>query len=463
MNRIIIIGNGFDRAHNLRTGYKEFIDDYWNEFTSKITDIIGKKFGISTMIEPYSDGYASLEVANLRIMSSTENYFLIEDPYTKQKYIKHPLLSNESNAYNNLIKFINEYNASFPTQQLVLRFTNKFFEHISEQCSLKNWLDIENEYYEELKRILSDEDTKRRNARVRELNKGLKAVEKLLEEYLTKVTENNNNEKHQSIQDAFSSPVELDDIATCKQREFVDSVINEIDLAGYIDIYEDHKNKEHEYDHNTEDQIRRCFIEKNIKDEFFKKEYCMPHTLLLNFNYTKTAESLYIKEGMNFEIINIHGELKSDNNPIIFGYGDELDEDYQKIEKTQNNDFLENIKSIKYHQTRNYRDLLKFIESGIYQVFVMGHSCGNSDRTLLNTLFEHKNCASIKVFYWQPEADKDDYSNLIRNISRNFNDKPKMRDIVVNREYCSPLVPFNEKAVLENQNNQIVSELIRIQ
>ena len=43
----------------------------------------------------------------------------------------------------------------------------------------------------------------------------------------------------------------------------------------------------------------------------------MPHTLLLNFNYTKTAESLYIKEGMNFEIINIHGELKSDNNPII--------------------------------------------------------------------------------------------------------------------------------------------------
>ena len=189
----------------------------------------------------------------------------------------------------------------------------------------------------------------------------------------------------------------------------------------------------------------------------------MPHTLLLNFNYTKTAESLYIKEGMNFEIINIHGELKSDNNPIIFGYGDELDEDYQKIEKTQNNDFLENIKSIKYHQTRNYRDLLKFIESGIYQVFVMGHSCGNSDRTLLNTLFEHKNCASIKVFYRQMKDGTDDYSNLIRNISRNFNDKPKMRDIVVNREYCSPLVPFNEKALLKNQNIQNVSELISVQ
>ena len=30
MNRIIIIGNGFDLAHNLKTGYKDFINDYWD-------------------------------------------------------------------------------------------------------------------------------------------------------------------------------------------------------------------------------------------------------------------------------------------------------------------------------------------------------------------------------------------------------------------------------------------------
>ena len=79
----------------------------------------------------------------------------------------------------------------------------------------------------------------------------------------------------------------------------------------------------------------------------------------------------------------------------------------------------------------------------------MGHSCGNSDRTLLNTLFEHDNCVSIKVYYRQPEDGPDDYSNLIRNISRNFNDKPKMRDIVVNRENCSPLVPKKKQHYLE--------------
>ena len=209
--------------------------------------------------------------------------------------------------------------------------------------------------------------------------------------------------------------------------------------------FEEDKKKDPQYTiYNTDDKERIYYIKKHIGKNSFKKVYCMPNTLLLNFNYTKTAENLYLINYMNFEIINIHGELNNDNNPLIFGYGDELDENYQKIEKTQDNDFLENIKSIKYHQTRNYRDLLKFIESGIYQVFVMGHSCGNSDRTLLNTLFEHRNCVSIKVFYWQPEVGKDDYSNLIRNISRNFNDKPKMRDMVVNRENCSALVPIKK-------------------
>ena len=116
-----------------------------------------------------------------------------------------------------------------------------------------------------------------------------------------------------------------------------------------------------------------------------------------NMNYSATAEKLYVKNN-NCEVINIHGELNNENNPIIFGYGDELDDDYERIERLQNNDFLENIKSIRYHKTRNYRSLLEFVALGPYQVFVMGHSCGNSDRTLLNTLFEHvrgeKRCVS---------------------------------------------------------------------
>lgn len=31
MNRLVIIGNGFDLAHGLKTGYKDFIDWYWDK------------------------------------------------------------------------------------------------------------------------------------------------------------------------------------------------------------------------------------------------------------------------------------------------------------------------------------------------------------------------------------------------------------------------------------------------
>ena len=29
MNRLVIIGNGFDLAHGLPTSYKDFMNDYW--------------------------------------------------------------------------------------------------------------------------------------------------------------------------------------------------------------------------------------------------------------------------------------------------------------------------------------------------------------------------------------------------------------------------------------------------
>lgn len=427
MNRIIIIGNGFDRAHNLRTGYKEFIDDYWSEFAVNITNEVSKQFGISNMIKSFSDDYFSLEEIN---------YFQNEEVI--------PLTSIEKpKSYKELSEYIENYNKNLGIIRFKLRCNNSFFGHISEQCSPINWFDIENEYYEELKKILFDIYGRSKNERVRVLNKELNAVKKLLERHLTKVTNIYNNiEKHKSIDKAFSSPVEFDDISTSKQREFVNSIFSKIERFGICKEFEDDKKNDPQYNvYSTIEEERMHFFKKNKDNEYFNMCHCIPQTLLLNFNYTNTAEKLYTNEEIKYEIINIHGELNNKNNPIIFGYGDELDENYQKIEKTQDNDFLENIKSIKYHQTRNYRKLLMFIESGIYQVFVMGHSCGNSDRTLLNTLFEHNNCVSIKVFYRQFEDGTDDYSNLIKNISRNFNNKLKMRDIVVNREYCSPLVP----------------------
>lgn len=166
----------------------------------------------------------------------------------------------------------------------------------------------------------------------------------------------------------------------------------------------------------------------------------MPENImLLNFNYTEVADKYgYLKVASTNHI---HGDLNNPNS-IIFGYGDELDEGYKDFLKQSDNDCLKNIKSIKYLESGNYRNLLQFIESAPYQVYIMGHSCGNSDRTLLNTLFEHKNCVSIKPYYYQKDDGSDNYLEIAQNICRNFTDMKLMRDRVVNKMFCEPLPQY---------------------
>ena len=79
---------------------------------------------------------------------------------------------------------------------------------------------------------------------------------------------------------------------------------------------------------------------------------------------------------------------------------------------------------------------------------IMGHSCGNSDRTLLNTIFEHENCVSIKPFYheWEEKIGDteethivDNYQDIYANIYRDFENKETCRSKVVPKERCEPL------------------------
>lgn len=80
----------------------------------------------------------------------------------------------------------------------------------------------------------------------------------------------------------------------------------------------------------------------------------------------------------------------------------------------------------------------------------MGHSCGLMDRTLLNTIFEHENCRSIKVFYHQREDGSDNFTEIAQNISRHFNNKKVMRSKIVNKSLCEPLpqnIRFKKKQI----------------
>lgn len=153
--------------------------------------------------------------------------------------------------------------------------------------------------------------------------------------------------------------------------------------------------------------------------------------LFLNFNYTTYYRQL-IKQLPNFTRekfipINIHGDVYSQIDDFVFGIGDEQNNFYHEIESQYDNDWLVCMKSFHYFRNQNYKNLLSFTQRGFYELYVLGHSCSITDRTLLNMLFENRSCIRIHVFHYN---GINSYINTAYNISRNFKDKVKLRKVL---------------------------------
>ncbi|WP_282123588.1 AbiH family protein [Algibacter mikhailovii] len=151
----------------------------------------------------------------------------------------------------------------------------------------------------------------------------------------------------------------------------------------------------------------------------------------LNFNYTDSLRKvLFYKKEQNPVVNYIHGELNKEEQ-LIFGFGDEMDKVYKELEMLNDNRYLKHIKSFMYFKNIKYRHLLRFLESSEYQVCIYGHSCGLSDRVMLNQIFEHKNCVSIKIYFHEYENGDTDFINKTMEISRHFKNNQEMRGKIV--------------------------------
>ena len=60
---------------------------------------------------------------------------------------------------------------------------------------------------------------------------------------------------------------------------------------------------------------------------------------------------------------------------------------YLNFENKDNNELFKHIKSFEYSLRENYHKLLKILNHDEFQIQIFGHSCGVSDRTLLNQIF----------------------------------------------------------------------------
>lgn len=386
MNRLIILGNGFDLAHGLKTAYSDFIRHYWNNV--KIPD--------------------------------TDNFF--EFKVSKYQW-RNP-------KFNSMSELVERYCIDYSMQDRVNTFNvipsvlhktmivkNEFFYSLNRKYSEVNWVNVENEYFAQLRKIMKKDlspdvevDLNRKVELIKTLNKGLEEIVELFNSYLLS-----------EIIPAQTGTLNL----PIKSMPYSIEKINE-----FLSLYSK------KYQSKIDETIQRRayeFIPFN-------------NTTILNFNYTDTHYRYFNNDE---EVINIHGNCTDQLNPINMGFGNENDPFYKLLEEYDVNEFLRFTKSFNYTKNNGYKRLTDRLESEVFQVFILGHSCGLSDKTLLNTIFEHPNCVSIMPFYHShPEkrnelGEYDNYTELAMNISRHFNKPVLMRERLVNKNDClkMPQIP----------------------
>lgn len=375
MNRLILLGNGFDLAHGMKTGYKDFILWY-----------IKKCLAVADKNKNHEDGLVKISIQIHNHYGYTfgemKNTSDLVDFLYKNSHLENFLLNGRIKA-----NYIQDLYNPFVSQ-----VKSKFLLKLISKCTQANWVDIEHEFYKELKMLLQQPQ---KNAEaLDELNLSLSLLIKQLEEYL------------QTLETGQTNPA------------YLKLFLNQIEAS---EVIQDNK-----------------------------LQIALERTMILNFNYTLIAED-YLNQigkefpGQDFTINYIHGKLDDQKNPLIFGFGDELDEEYKKMEDSQVSGFLKYIKSFWYFRTSNYRNLIRFLNSNDYQVYALGHSCGLSDRTMLNRIFEHENCKSIKIFYYEKDG-WDNFTSITEEISRHFKDKPAMRDRIVSFDLSSRMPQFNDNS-----------------
>ncbi len=165
MNRIVIIGNGFDLAHGLKTSYEDFIKWYFNEY---LPEEYSKWRNVTYIASPY---YTD-ELVQLNILTIPN--------YQKKKNEIH---------YTNVLRgrqyeTFTIYDWVLNTEEGQRIIKSELLQKIVYSEKEKNWADIETEYFNLLADYANIQDETEASKKVAELNNHLQIFNNKLKDYL---------------------------------------------------------------------------------------------------------------------------------------------------------------------------------------------------------------------------------------------------------------------------------------
>jgi hypothetical protein len=338
MNRIVIIGNGFDLAHGLLSRYEDFLLYLLNNAIDELntfqisSDLYKNLFSLIRQPQNNNtiDKITTLDEvhANIRIRKQT-NYTFLSDKYIESE--------------------------NWVTSELyAIRFNSKLFHDL---FAKENWTDVEKTYFDLLLQIFKNYKEKTASSvDLNELNSDFEEIKRLFIEYITTVNS--------------------------KPRNFDSQLRNNL----YKCLHHD----------NIYDYVHSSDRANQILNQFETSE--LEKITIVNFNYTHSIH-FYVRDFSNsLDLIHIHGRIDKPDS-IVFGYGDEMTEYYKQLENLDDDSVLKHFKTHYYHSNNSYAKLLYEVENHEFDVVIFGHSLGLSDRLLLNTVFENSNCKAIHLYH----------------------------------------------------------------
>jgi hypothetical protein len=346
MNRLVIVGNGFDMSFGYRTKVYDFL--------------------LSLL---------KIEILNFNSKSEYESqFFRLKSTYR----LDHNAIARLK-VIGDLELLINNF---IPEK---IDYKSNLLKLIVKLGKDTNWYDIESTYYSCLtKRISSNNAID--NIGAEKLNAEMSAIVKALTDYLM---------EEENRMNPILSETHLDFFQKLGAAEMSESFFSE-----------------------SKDSI-----------------------VFINFNYTSILKRALdsFSKFENYRIMHVHGVLGDESEPIIMGYGNDMDYDFIKLENNADPSVLEFLKPFHYSRDSKYLELISICEMHDYSVYIAGHSCGITDKTLLKTIVEHKNCKKIRLFH------KGTYSDFFKrnvSISKYFEDKISRRNKIMPFDpsdvICSP-------------------------
>lgn len=363
---ILIIGNGFDLAHQLPTKYTDFLN--FMKFVNRIENFHGTFKEFTKDNDKYKFSELNVDI---------------------QKYIS-GVIEDNSNKNVDIVNIWNKRKSADDKSDRVkhiermieLSSKNIWFEWFQEQLNVHpNWVDFESE----ISRVVQE-------------------VEKLIPLIPLKIEKIARMPSYQRLINkiifagkASDKDITLAEIETKKGKMLTD--LN--NLIRCFEIY-------------LEDLVKNIDISQLSLDI-----YNLNIDKILSFNYTNTYQKLY---DPNVECAHIHGKADINNdtksNNMVLGIDDylkgeekftntnfiEFKKYYQRLIKGTNCDYKKWIDEI--NQTKSFTK---------HNVYIFGHSLASTDRDVLLDFIENEKTI-ITIYYNNSNQYSDQICNLVHLI-----------------------------------------------